>query len=122
NVRIRRVCSLWIHCWPRASTDEDARTNIARVHDEWQEMISRVVLAGQRAGAIRTGDAALIVTSLAIVLDGLGVARSTEQMPLTDEEALVMLENYLSAHILTDDLPTHTQGRDAASSSPEPTQ
>ena len=33
-----------------------------------------------------------------------------------------MLENYLSAHILTDDLPTQTPGRDTASSRPEPTQ
>jgi AcrR family transcriptional regulator len=122
DVRIRRVWSIWIQSWARASTDEDARTNLAGVYDEWLEMMTGVVLAGQRAGAIRTGDTALIVKSLSIFIDGLGVARSTEQMPLTDEEALVVLENYLSAHILTDDLPTHTQGRDAASSSPEPRQ
>src|SRR5699024_1505414 len=111
DVRIRRVWSIWIQSWARASTDEDARTNLAGVYDEWLEMMTGVVLAGQRAGAIRTGDTALIVKSLSIFIDGLGVARSTEQMPLTDEEALVMLENYLSAHILTDDLPTQTPGR-----------
>jgi AcrR family transcriptional regulator len=122
DVRIRRVWSIWIQSWARASTDEDARTNLAGVYDEWLEMMTGVVLAGQRAGTIRTGDTALIVKSLSIFIDGLGVARSTEQMPLTDEEALVMLENYLSAHILTDDLPTQTPGRDTASSRPEPTQ
>ena len=44
-----------------------------------------------------------MVKSLSIFIDGLGVARSTEHMPITDDEALMMLEHYLSAHILTDD-------------------
>ena len=122
DVRIRRVWSIWIQSWARASTDEDARTNLAGVYGEWLEMMTGVVLAGQREGTIRTGDTALIVKSLSIFIDGLGVARSTGQMPLTDAEALAMLEDFLSAHVLTDDLRTHTQERDAVSSRPAPTQ
>lgn len=122
DVRIRRVWSIWMQSWALASTDEDARTNLAGVYGEWLEMMTGVVLAGQRDGTIRTGDTALIVKSLSIFIDGLGVARSTEQMPLTDDEALRMLENYLSAHILADDLPTQTPGRDTAPDRLEPTQ
>ncbi len=122
DVRIRRVWSIWIQSWARASTDADARANLAGVYGEWLEMMTGVVLAGQREGTIRTGDTALIVKALSIFIDGLGVARSTEQMPLTDEEALCMLENYLNAHILTDDLPTQTKGRGTAPGCPELTQ
>ncbi len=122
DVRIRRVWSIWMQSWALASTDEDARANLAGVYGEWLEMMTGVVFAGQRDGTIRTGDTALIVKSLSIFIDGLGVARSTEQMPLTDDEALCMLENYLNAHILADDLPPQTPGRAAAVGRPETTQ
>jgi AcrR family transcriptional regulator len=98
--KIRRVWSIWLQCWARAATDEGARANLTAVYGEWLDMISSVIEAGQRSGTIRAGDTDLMVKSLAIFIDGLGVARSTEQAPITDDEALGMLENYLAAHVL----------------------
>ncbi len=118
--KIRRVWSIWLQCWARASTDEGARANLTAVYGEWLDMITAVIDAGQRSGAIRTGDSALMVKALAIFIDGLGVARTTEHMPLTDDEALTMLENYLAAHILTD-TRTPKSERVAAAGGPVPT-
>ena len=120
NSKIRRVWSIWLQCWARASTDEGARANLTAVYGEWLDMITAVIDAGQRSGAIRTGDSALMVKALAIFIDGLGVARTTEHMPLTDDEALTMLENYLAAHILTD-TRTPKSERVAAAGRPVPT-
>lgn len=124
--KIRRVWSIWLQCWARASTDEGARANLTAVYGEWLDMITTVIDGGQRSGRIRSGDTALMVKALAIFIDGLGVARTTEHMPLTDDEALTMLENYLAAHVLSDD--THSFGspipksdRVASGSRPEPT-
>lgn len=100
--KIRRVWSIWLQCWARAATDEGARANLTAVYGEWLGMITAVVESGQRSGAIRTGDTSLMVKALAIFIDGLGVARTTEHMPITDDEALAMLENYLVAHVLAD--------------------
>ncbi len=100
--KIRRVWSIWLQCWARAATDEGARANLTAVYGEWLDMITAVVESGQRSGAIRTGDTSLMVKALAIFIDGLGVARTTEHMPITDDEALAMLENYLVAHVLAD--------------------
>lgn len=102
DLKIRRVWSIWLQCWARAATDEGARANLTAVYGEWLEMITAVVESGQRSGAIRTGDTCLMVKALAIFIDGLGVARTTEHMPITDDEALAMLENYLVAHVLAD--------------------
>jgi AcrR family transcriptional regulator/DNA-binding transcriptional regulator YdaS (Cro superfamily) len=98
--KIRRVWSIWLQCWARASTDDGARANLAAVYGEWMDMITAVIDSGQKASLIRAGDTTLMVKSLAIFIDGLGVARTTEHMPINDDEALTMLENYLSAHIL----------------------
>jgi AcrR family transcriptional regulator/transcriptional regulator with XRE-family HTH domain len=103
DLKIRRVWSIWLQCWARAATDEGARANLTAVYGEWLDMITAVVESGQRSGAIRTGDTSLMVKALAIFIDGLGVARTTEHMPITDDEALAMLENYLAAHVLADD-------------------
>lgn len=124
--KIRRVWSIWLQCWARAATDESARANLTAVYGEWMDMITTVIDGGQRTGAIRTGDTALMVKSLSIFIDGLGVARTTEHMPITDEEALTMLENYLNAHILNNDASTddsrHPKSeRVAAAGRPEPT-
>ncbi|WP_241897474.1 TetR family transcriptional regulator [Brevibacterium epidermidis] len=126
DVKIRRVWSIWLQCWARAVTDEDARANLKDVYGEWLHMITTVIDGGQRSGMIRSGDTGLMVKSLSIFIDGLGVARSTEQMPITDEEALTMLENYLAAHVLTADaqsydLPTPKSDRVATGRRPEPT-
>ncbi|MGO3072181.1 MAG: TetR family transcriptional regulator C-terminal domain-containing protein [Brevibacterium linens] len=118
--KIRRVWSIWLQCWARASTDEGARANLTAVYDEWLDMITAVIDAGQRSGAIRTGDSALMVKALAIFIDGLGVARTTEHMTITDDEALTMLEDYLAAHILAD-TRTPKSERAAAAGGPEPT-
>ena len=125
--KIRRVWSIWLQCWARAATDESARANLTAVYGEWTDMITTVIDGGQRSGRIRSGDTALMVKSLSIFIDGLGVARTTEHMPITDDEALAMLENYLAAHVLSDD--THSFGspipksdRVASGSRPEPTQ
>ena len=124
--KIRRVWSIWLQCWARAATDESARANLTAVYGEWMDMITTVIDGGQRSGRIRSGDTALMVKSLSIFIDGLGVARTTEHMPITDDEALTMLENYLAAHVLSDD--THSFGspipksdRVASGSRPEPT-
>ena len=100
DVKIRRVWSIWIQSWAQAAADEHTRLNLTAVYTEWLDMITGVILAGQRAGTIRTGNTAFMVKSLSIFIDGLGVARSTGQMPVTDDEALTMLEEYLGAHIL----------------------
>ncbi|KHS53869.1 transcriptional regulator, TetR family [Brevibacterium linens] len=124
--KIRRVWSIWLQCWARAATDESARANLTAVYGEWMDMITTVIDGGQRSGRIRSGDTALLVKSLSIFIDGLGVARTTEHMPITDDEALTMLENYLAAHVLSDD--THSFGspipksdRVASGSRPEST-
>lgn len=100
DAKIRRVWSIWLQCWARAATDQAARANLSDVYGEWMDMIAAVIDSGQSAGTIRTGDTALMVKSLSIFIDGLGIARSTEQVPITDEEALRMLEIYLDAHVL----------------------
>ena len=104
--KIRRVWSIWLQCWARAATDESARANLTAVYGEWMDMITTVIDGGQRTGTIRKGDTPLMVKSLSIFIDGLGVARTTEHMPITDDEALTMLENYLAAHILNNDAST----------------
>lgn len=110
--KIRRVWSIWLQCWARAATDQAARTNLTAVYGEWLTMLAAIIDSGQRAGTIRTGDTSLMVKALAIFIDGLGVARCTEQSPITDDEALTMLENYLSAHILTGSEPTEADPTD----------
>ncbi|WP_131259953.1 TetR family transcriptional regulator [Brevibacterium aurantiacum] len=124
--KIRRVWSIWLQCWARAATDESARANLTAVYGEWMDMMTTVIDGGQRSGRIRSGDTALMVKSLSIFIDGLGVARTTEHMPITDDEALTMLENYLAAHVLSDDThsfgsPTPKSDRVASGSRPEPT-
>lgn len=124
--KIRRVWSIWLQCWARAATDESARANLTAVYGEWMDMITTIIDSGQRTGTIRTGNTALMVKSLSIFIDGLGVARTTEHMPVTDDEALTMLETYLDAHILnsdafTDDTRTPKSDRVAAAGRPEPT-
>jgi AcrR family transcriptional regulator len=115
--KIRRVWSIWLQCWARAATDESARANLTTVYGEWLDMIASVIETGQRSGAIRGGDTTLMVKSLAIFIDGLGVARSTEQAPITDDEALWMLENYLAAHVLADSSERGVSGNEFADSS-----
>lgn len=112
DAKIRRVWSIWLQCWARAATDQAARTNLTAVYGEWLTMLAAIIDSGQRAGTIRTGDTSLMVKALAIFIDGLGVARCTEQSPITDDEALTMLENYLSAHILTGSEPTEADPTD----------
>ncbi len=124
--KIRRVWSIWLQCWARAATDESARANLTAVYGEWMDMITTVIDGGQRMGTIREGNTPLMVKSLSIFIDGLGVARTTEHMPITDDEALTMLENYLAAHILNNDASTddsrHPKSdRVAAAGRPEPT-
>ena len=124
--KIRRVWSIWLQCWASAATDESARANLTAVYGEWMDMITTVIDGGQRSGRIRSGDTALMVKSLSIFIDGLGVARTTEHMPITDDEALTMLENYLAAHVLSDDTrsfgsPIPKSDRVASGSRPEPT-
>lgn len=127
DLKIRRVWSIWLQCWARAATDEGARANLTAVYGEWLDMITAVVESGQRSGAIRTGDTSLMVKALAIFIDGLGVARTTEHMPITDDEALAMLENYLAAHVLaegdtsTPDTRTPKSERVAAAGGPDST-
>ncbi|WP_241211289.1 TetR family transcriptional regulator [Brevibacterium aurantiacum] len=105
NTKVRRVWSIWIQSWPRAIVDESTRLNLTAVYSEWLDLVTGVILAGQRGGDVRPGDTALMIKSLAIFIDGLGVARSTGQLAITDDEALAMLENYLSAHILASGPP-----------------
>lgn len=100
DLKVRRVWSIWLQSWAKAVVDERSRINLAAVYGEWLNMILGVIEAGQANGAIRQGDSQRMVKSLSIFIDGLGVARSTGQMPITDGEALDMLEDYLSAHIL----------------------
>ncbi|WP_231938842.1 TetR family transcriptional regulator C-terminal domain-containing protein [Brevibacterium sandarakinum] len=100
NDKIRRVWSIWVQSWARAAVDEHARATLTDVYAEWFEMFASVVLAGQRAGTIRAGDTILMAKGLSVFIDGLGVARSTGQMSITDAEALQMLDDYLSEHIV----------------------
>ncbi|MGR6091514.1 TetR family transcriptional regulator [Brevibacterium sp. CSND-B09] len=111
DLKIRRVWSIWLQCWARAATDESARANLTAVYGEWMDMITTVIDGGQRMGTIREGNTPLMVKSLSIFIDGLGVARTTEHMPITDDEALTMLENYLAAHILNNDASTDDNRR-----------
>lgn len=99
DVKIRRVWSIWVQSWSRAAVDAHARANLNDVYAEWFDMFASVVLAGQRVGVIRAGDTILMAKSLSVFIDGLGVARSTGQMGITDGEALQMLDDYLNAHI-----------------------
>ncbi|RBP61719.1 TetR family transcriptional regulator [Brevibacterium sanguinis] len=98
--KVRRVWSIWLQSWSRAVVDERSRLNLAAVYTEWLDLVTGVIVAGQRAGAVRSGNTTRMVKSLSIFIDGLGVARATGQIPITDEEALEMLEDYLNAHIL----------------------
>nr|WP_167952976.1 TetR family transcriptional regulator [Brevibacterium marinum] len=100
--KIRRVWSIWVQSWSRAAVDETARANLTDVYAEWFDLFASVVLAGQRAGTIRAGDTILMAKGLSIFIDGLGVARSTGQMGVTDDEARQMLDDYLTAHIIAD--------------------
>lgn len=106
DLKIRRVWSIWLQCWARAATDTVARENLTAVYGEWLDMIAAIIDNGQKVGLIRAGDTTLMVKSLAIFIDGLGVARSTGQLDITDADALTMLENYLSAHVLADGAPS----------------
>ncbi|RCS87753.1 TetR family transcriptional regulator [Brevibacterium aurantiacum] len=99
NDTIRRVWSIWVQSWARAAVDEDARATLTEVYSEWFEMFASVVLAGQKVGTIRAGDTILMAKGLSVFIDGLGIARSTGQMSITDAEALQMLDDYLSEHI-----------------------
>lgn len=99
NDTIRRVWSIWVQSWARAAVDEHARATLTEVYSEWFEMFASVVLAGQRVGTIRAGDTILMAKGLSVFIDGLGIARSTGQMSITDAEALQMLDDYLSEHI-----------------------
>lgn len=105
DLKIRRVWSIWLQCWARAATDTVARENLTAVYGEWLDMIAAIIDNGQKAGLIRAGDTTLMVKSLAIFIDGLGVARSTGQLDITDDDALTMLETYLRAHVLADGRP-----------------
>ncbi|SMY04439.1 transcriptional regulator, TetR family [Brevibacterium aurantiacum] len=96
---IRRVWSIWVQSWARAAVDEHARATLTEVYSEWFEMFASVVLAGQKVGTIRAGDTILMAKGLSVFIDGLGIARSTGQMDITDAEALQMLDDYLSEHI-----------------------
>ena len=98
--KIRRVWSIWVQSWSRAAVDDEARTNLTDVYAEWFDLFASVVLAGQRIGTIRGGDTILMAKGLSVFIDGLGVARSTGQMGITDSEALQMLDDYLNAHII----------------------
>ncbi|TSI12257.1 TetR family transcriptional regulator [Brevibacterium aurantiacum] len=106
DITVRRVWSIWIQSWARAESDDQTKRNLTAVYSEWLDMITGVVAAGQSQGTIRTGNTSLMVKALSVFIDGLGVARSTQHMPITDEEALSMLDEYLDAHILTG---THPQ-------------
>lgn len=97
---VRRVWSIWIQSWARAVVDERSRLNLAAVYAKWMDLIRGVVVAGQRVGQVRDGDTDLMVKSLSVFIDGLGVARSTAQMSLTDDDALAMIDTFLRAHIL----------------------
>ncbi len=98
--KVRRVWSIWLQSWARAVVDESSRLNVTAVYTEWLDMIAGVIAAGQKAEVFRTGNTLRMVKSLSIFIDGLGIARATGQLPITDEEALDMLEDYLHAHIL----------------------
>ena len=99
DVKIRRVWSIWVQSWSRAAVDAHARANLNDVYADWFDMFASVILAGQQTGTIRAGDTVLMAKSLSVFIDGLGVARSTGQMSITDGEALQMLDDFLHAHI-----------------------
>ncbi|MCT2357489.1 TetR family transcriptional regulator [Brevibacterium casei] len=97
---VRRVWSIWIQSWARAVVDERSRLNLTAVYGEWLELITGVVVAGQRSGQIRAGNTDLMVKSLSTFIDGLGIARSARQMTISDDDALHLIEEFLYAHIL----------------------
>lgn len=99
NATIRRVWSIWVQSWAQAAVDEHARATLNEVYAEWFELFASVVLAGQKAGTIRAGDTILMAKGLSVFIDGLGIARSTGQMNITDAEALQMLDDYLDDHL-----------------------
>ena len=99
NATIRRVWSIWVQSWAQAAVDEHARATLNEVYAEWFELFASVVLAGQKAGTIRAGDTILMAKGLSVFIDGLGIARSTGQMNITDAEALQMLDDYLNDHL-----------------------
>ncbi|WP_231442494.1 TetR family transcriptional regulator C-terminal domain-containing protein [Brevibacterium zhoupengii] len=122
NATIRRVWSIWVQSWARAAVDEHARATLNEVYAEWFELFASVVLAGQKAGTIRAGDTILMAKGLSVFIDGLGVARSTGQMNITDDEALQMLDDYLNDHLAAA-VPDHgspTQGKRGTRTSDRP--
>lgn len=109
---VRRVWSIWIQSWARAVVDERSRLNLTAVYSEWLDLITGVIVAGQRSGRMRAGNTDLMVKTLSTFIDGLGIARSARQMTISDDDALLMIEAFLQAHILA---PAET----SASSPPE---
>ncbi|MBX4378415.1 hypothetical protein K4H02_25480, partial [Mycobacterium tuberculosis] len=83
--------------WARAVVDERSRLNLTAVYGEWLELITGVVVAGQRSGQIRAGNTDLMVKSLSTFIDGLGIARSARQMTISDDDALHLSEEFLYA-------------------------
>lgn len=112
DTKIRRVWSIWLQSWAVATVDESARLNLRAVYTEWLALLTGVVATGQKQGAVRPGDATRMVKGLAIFIDGLGIARSTRQMAISDAEAFALLGDYLTAHVLTESahLPTAEGG------------
>lgn len=97
---VRRVWSIWIQSWARAVVDEQSRLNLTAVYSEWLDLITGVIVAGQRSGRVRAGDTDLMVKTLSTFIDGLGIARSARQMTVSDDDAALMIEAFLDAHIL----------------------
>lgn len=97
---VRRVWSIWIQSWARAVVDEQSRLNLTAVYSEWLDLITGVIVAGQRSGRVRAGNTDLMVKTLSTFIDGLGIARSARQMTVSDDDAALMIEAFLDAHIL----------------------
>ncbi|MBU5899594.1 TetR family transcriptional regulator C-terminal domain-containing protein, partial [Vibrio cholerae O1] len=53
---VRRVWSIWIQSWARAVVDERSRLNLTAVYGEWLELVTGVIVAGQRTGQMRAGN------------------------------------------------------------------
>ncbi|MCT1550814.1 TetR family transcriptional regulator [Brevibacterium casei] len=102
---VRRVWSIWIQSWARAVVDERSRLNLTAVYGEWLELVTGVIVAGQRTGQMRAGNTDLMVKSLSTFIDGLGIARSARQMTISDDDARLMIESFLAAHILAPESP-----------------
>ncbi|WP_313450137.1 TetR family transcriptional regulator [Brevibacterium casei] len=102
---VRRVWSIWIQSWARAVVDERSRLNLTAVYGEWLELVTGVIVAGQRTGQMRAGNTDLMVKSLSTFVDGLGIARSARQMTISDDDARLMIESFLAAHILAPESP-----------------